>query len=267
MLLLELFRDSPDLDVRLRGAHTWVQAGEHGVVPSAGPGPVVMDATNAKSLPQIRRTIAEGENPRRRDADYRYRIVVQANRSAKDRRVSRKLTPPKRIAKDRCRRGPRFTFVLSKTSSVSHREAEHWKEIFPYELRTDLLWLANAREAGSAENHGAHRVKAGSAHAPIQVVGGGNDVIRESTVRPGLPKHHQPVRVRIGQRLQNHCVDYAKHRRIGADSQGNHTNGDREKRRIEPKLSQRVQDVLEHETSSLSITQRLRKGLLKRIRH
>src|SRR5262249_45682083 len=222
-------------------------AGEHGVVPSTGPGPIVIDATNAKSLPQIRRTIAQGEKPRRRDADYRYRIVVQANRSAKDRRVSRKLTPPKRVAKDRRRRGPRFAFVLSEISSVSHRDSEHLKEILAYELRTDLLRLADARETGSAENHCAHRVKAGSSRAPIQVVGCGNDIVRESAVRPGLPKHHQPVRVRVWQRLQNHGVDYAKHCRIGADSQGNHTNGDREKRRIEPKLSQRVHDVSEHE--------------------
>jgi hypothetical protein len=79
------------------------------------------------------------------------------------------------------------------------------------------------------------------------MITGGYNVIRGSL--PGFPKHHQPVRILIGQRLQNNGVDYTKHSRVGADSQGNHTNCDREKCWIEPKLSQRVYHILKHKTS------------------
>ena len=121
------------------------------------------------------------------------------------------------------------------SSGRNHRpcagvHAQDWKEIRGHRLRRELLGIAVA----AGDRHPEKRGLADTCHAfeharllgPVDVIARRDDVVHPLAGDVLFPDDDEPVRIRIGKRLEHQRVEDREDRGVGADA-----DGEREERR------------------------------------
>ena len=145
-----------------------------------------------------------------------------------------------------------LVFGRGEAASRDRRDANGRQEIRRDETDEHALRLAVAGEVRGAA--GVRR-KRGEDVALVGVVGClGRRKPGLRPVRPMIPDHHQPVRLSVGQRLEQHRIQHAEHRRVCADAERNCQHRSGGESGLVPKPAPGVRGVLSHSPEQLVYT-------------
>jgi hypothetical protein len=171
------------------------------------------------------------ERARRHHADHTERYAVETNFAAENVGIAAEALLPRRVADHEHVLRARPIFFLAKGASQHRRDPEHGKVVGgdspalqPRRFAADLRRRVDI-------NFGRERLKRAQPALHLGEVEG------RGRIGPGgrpLPHADNPLGVGEGKRLQQHCVDEAEDRRIGADAECQHGDRDDREERFSP---------------------------------
>ena len=115
------------------------------------------------------------------------------------------------------------------------------------------LRLARAGQGHLAAEQGRHVREDLLPRLEIRVVGGREPLSVDAGGRRRLPQHHDPIRLREGERSQEHGMDQAEHGRVRADAEAQREHGDQREARVLDEHPHAVAQVVQdhpHEVAS-----------------
>ena len=150
-------------------------------------------------------------------ADHRVRLGVEDDGAPRNCLIAAKARGPHGMSEDRHVRASRAVFIGGERAAQRGRSAEHAEVIGADVDAAHLLRpIAAAQiEAGTGKIVGGNRVE-GSGGAPGHELG--NRLRAPHAARKLAADSNQPLRVRVGQRLQEDAVDDGEDGSVGADA-------------------------------------------------
>ena len=182
----------------------------------------------------------------RHHANHRRRAAAHANRAVQDGGIAAEAALPEAMADDRCRWTVRTELVRGKAAAQGRRHANHRKQIVEQQRREDTLGHVTAGDVAVAEIERAGAREA-ARRPDVQVLGGRQrfDVDRFGRQLGERDAHrHQPVRLRIGKRVEDEPVEHAVDQAVPADREPEREDRDRREPRTANELAERVPEVL-----------------------
>ena len=164
---------------------------------------------------------------RSHDADHGELLVIQTNRAAKDRRIAPERARPEALADHHDRRTAGACLLRRERSPRERTHAEHGQELVGHDqsLKSDRLagvWRVVHLVAGKRGD----LFHALAALLVVEKVGQRRRLARRAGVAIGLPHHGERVDVLHRRRPQQHGIDDAEDRGIGADTERHGQQGD-----------------------------------------
>ena len=161
-----------------------------------------------------RRRIAER---RRHDANNRAAGAAERERAAEDGRIGAEATPPERVADDDDRRAAEPFFLRRRETAERRCDAQHLEEPRRRVHRGHALRHRARGVRDVFEIAGAKRLERAVLRVPL-FEPARRDQLRRLT-EAGVPfvDRHQPIRGRVGQRLQQNRVDGGEDGAVRAD--------------------------------------------------
>ncbi len=169
-------------------------------------------------------------------ADHLRAHAVDAHRPAQHPRVAAELAAPQRVAQHRHRRSTRPLLRRVESAPQGRRDAQHREQRAGRPGRRHPLRHVAAGQVDQSRPVDRHLGQRAPVAAVEQVGGVREAHLLEPEPRKRLPQTDQPVRARVRQRPQQHGVDDAEHRRVGADRhrQRQHAQGGEPRRPPQP---------------------------------
>ena len=136
--------------------------------------------------------------------------------------------------------------VGSEQATENRDDSEHGKRASGDPLRRDVLGLPVARQGCCRAGHRCDFGEASSLAAEFRVVRGGGRDAAQRIARQRLLYDHQPVRIWIGQRMQQHRINRRKNRRVCANRQRQRQDRNEAEAGAFQKLTKRELKILQH---------------------
>ena len=196
-------------------------------------GPLRREARGQHRHPDLRRVLGvEGKlEARRHDADDDDRIAVEQRRLADDRRVAPEGARPQRLGDHRRPLGAVRVVAGFERAAGDRRHAQQREDVGRDDGHRNRRRLAVAGQRDGGRRVPGDVLHGAGLRAPVEDVEVGAVV---GLVADGGVDGDEARRVGEGQRLQQHAVDDAEDRGVGADAEGQHHDDQRaEARRLE----------------------------------
>ncbi|HVL69518.1 MAG TPA: hypothetical protein VM364_19830 [Vicinamibacterales bacterium] len=119
--------------------------------------------------------------------------------------------------------------VVARDLAADGECTKHGEEISRHDGARHHLGVADAGDGERGRGVRRHRLEGVCLLLPVQIVhvrDAAGHPPRARIVARGLPQRDEPVRLLVGQRLQQHAMDDAEERRRGADAEGKGQDGD-----------------------------------------
>ena len=158
---------------------------------------------------------------RRRDPDDLVRPSVHAQRPLDEGSVGRKSALPETVAHDDHRLLALLLFVQGKRSAEERLHAEQLEEARRDELAENAFRRVADQNGEASALYRGNVAERALMTADIAEFGRGRPILvfRHADASKPLPHHHETLGVRVGQRFENHSIQDAENRRVGADAQ------------------------------------------------
>jgi len=158
----------------------------------------------------------------RHHPDDRIRLSIECNTLANHVRIGAKVVLPKRVAQHDDVSMAIRVFFGCEGATDDWRGTEDLKKFRRYNdaWHRFRLVLAGHRHRGAMEDR--HRIKGAALALPVEVIcrrNGEDFHAREAFLRRDVVDHGDALGIGIRQRSQQHCIDDAEDRTIGADSE------------------------------------------------
>ena len=229
--------------------HPAPQPRNHLVVGSIVPTPLVLRIQLHRNpyLPTHRGGSRRIPETRRHHTHYGVRHIVHPHHPADDPLIAAERFPPHRIAQHKGARvfpSCKTRRLRDKSAPQRRRRTQHCKQIRTYRLPIHLHRRALSLEirAASQSRGERHVIERPALRLPLLKIGPRR--IEEFLVVPTLLQQHQPPRILIRQRPQQHMIHHREHRRRRPNPQGQRPNHRCRKPRRTPHLPQRVTKIL-----------------------
>ena len=170
------------------------------------------------------------EHSRRQDADHLVRLVVEQQVAAEDGGVAAEVALPGGVAQHHHARRAGLVFFGAERAAKERLDAEHGEVIGRHVAAVEAHRLTVHRDGRGGERLGGQGLERPVLPLQLDEVAGRGRVAGGGGRR--LPDAHDPLRVREWQRLEQHAVDQAEHRRVGTDAERQHPDGDQGEARI-----------------------------------
>ena len=158
---------------------------------------------------------------RRQHTDDLEDVVVEADRTANDRRIRAEASPPQLIGEQDDALTPDRFFLGAEIAAERRRHPEHPQKRRRDFQRADTLGLAVAGQVVRARRRlqcvCRHRRERAAVAPPVEVVGRRDGAEPAALARPLLGQRDDPIGTRVWQRPPQHGVDDAEDRSSGAD--------------------------------------------------
>ena len=182
---------------------------------------------------------------RRHHADDGVRLVVEPDGLANRIQPRAEALPPESIA-DHRDAGRTGLFVSSgKTPSECGLDVEHVEEVHVDNRARDALGAIEPGEREPGLTEGGQPGEAVVADAPVEKVGRRRVTVALSCLPVRVRDQHEIVGAREGQRPQQHGVDDAEDRGVGADADRNRQDREQKKARRPPEGARGVAEILQ----------------------
>ena len=169
--------------------------------------------------------------------------IVQQNRPPDNGPVSPEPPLPQTVAEQD---NLLFCLVFLRGEDTPNRRprAEHIKKIGRESLPVELFRRTVACQAHGAALSCGHVCKHGVLRLPVQVIRRRRGVVRETDKGGVFPHHHEPMRLVVRQRPEQHRLHGAENGGIGADAQCERGNCYGEKSWILRNLAERIPQII-----------------------
>src|SRR5208282_5591544 len=176
------------------------------------------------------------------NADDGIAVVVERHLASDNRRVAAKAPPPKSVADDRYFRAMKHIVGSLHVSSERRRHAKRSEVAGADLLSIDTFRLIRSSEGRLPWLHYSDCVKRATPlrQFAISVEGLGD----AGAVFRGIPDHHDPAGMRIGQRLEQDRVHRAENRRAGSDAETENHDRRAGEARVPAQLPERVAKIV-----------------------
>ena len=207
---------------RLRLRHAALQApdsGEPGVPAILGVGRVRLT-----HYPEIH--VFGKRKPSRHHPDHGSRASIPQQRLADRIRIRMKVLPPESIADQNIARDVAVeVFVVAREIVPQRgRDAQHLQESRRHNRALNLHRQRTRCIHGIFRQVSADRLKAAVQAVPILKPQWRQQTFRTLLLGAILVQHHQPIRIRVGKRAQQHGIDCRKYRRVRTDPERERRN-------------------------------------------
>jgi hypothetical protein len=259
-MLAQVGRDMLYVDLRLPGAHAGLEPADHAVDHVVAVGGVDVDACGG---PHLRRSLGVDAGRQQQleawgqDADDARAAVAELDILADGGRIAAEAPQPERVTEDRSHRRTRRGCL---SGHLRHRRAVIGDEIaadeHPRAQETEQVRRgaadANLLRIGSRRGE---RDAAGRDHSSDLVEDLRGLLLEIAKIRwrerPVMdvagaqlaPDHHEPLRIGVRQRTQQHGVDHAEDGRAGADAERDRDGGHRRESQILAQSASRVVEI------------------------
>ena len=155
---------------------------------------------------------------RRHDARYRVRLAVERHALTDERGIGPEPLPPQPVGQHDGLRAAGLILFGRERTAHARRDAQHREPRRGDRRAADARRVARAGQHDAARRRAADRRKHLALVPPVHVDGKGGRRARHLGLH--VEHHDEPVGVGEGQRLEQHGVDRAEHRGVGADAKG-----------------------------------------------
>jgi hypothetical protein len=177
------------------------------------------------------------------------RHTVQHDALADDGNIRAKPPHPEPVGEDDHALAAGLTVRSSEGASLQRLHTHRLEEFMGDASAADLRRIAALRQRDARAEVAGHPLERLTRAAPVVEIRIGSDVLVEALPGVVRPHHHQAVRVRVGQRLQEHAVDHREDGRVRADAQAERQNHQSVEERLLRDVSKSVPNVRPHRTS------------------
>ena len=192
-----------------------------------------LDRIEGQRHQQIEVVIDHLESARHHTGDHA-RLRVDADGAAHHARIAAEAPLPVSIAEHHSLRSARVLVGRRQPLPGGGRHIERLQNAVRNQRRVDLLRLRDPRDACGPRQPHAHRLEARLCAAKVRYIEADRRSSSRKSASPGAPgafrrKRNQLLRLRIRKRPDQHAVEHAEDRCIGADADGQREDdGDRE---------------------------------------
>ena len=156
------------------------------------------------------------------------RFAAQPDRAADGGDVAAEAPLPEPVSDDHDPPRVGDVVLLREGAAGDGTDAEHGEVLVRHLLAGDRLGLRVAGERRTPAGDDRDLLEEAGFAPPVGVVAGRGPFVGRTAARPQvLPDHHEPLRMRIGQRPEQDGVDDGEHRGVGADAERDRQDRDR----------------------------------------
>jgi hypothetical protein len=192
----------------------------------------------------------------RHDADDGDRIVIEPHRPSDHRPLAAEPLLPQIVRDQGHVADVALVVGLGKVAPQHGRRAEQREVVVAHYRGLDPLGLVRAGQVDVDRPHGGQVADRRHFREEIVVFGLRHGHLTPFAAQQLGPEAHQLIRLRIRQRLEQHRVDHAEDRGVGADAQRERQHGHDGERRAPPEPAQRESKIpperVHHATSTPS---------------
>ena len=134
-------------------------------------------------------------------------------------------------------------FLRSERAAHQRLDSEHTEELRIHGGQPPVLCGGTWRDRRFPAAVGGHRLERHALVAPIPIVGDRHLTLGAPCDEKRRAKRHDSIGASIGQRLQEHAVHDAEHRRVGADPERHDGNGEDRKARTAPQRASGIPEI------------------------
>jgi hypothetical protein len=153
---------------------------------------------------------------------------------------------PEGVAEDHHRRLSRHVVLGLQQASVHGPRAQHRKQAGRGLEPFDALRLIRAEQRGDAPARDRHLLERAVLLLDVEVLPWRRPVLRDVDARRPQPQHDEPIRIGVGQRLQQQRVDDAEDRAVGADADRQRRDDDQRQRPAAAQRPDGIAEILQH---------------------